>query len=572
MADLVALVRSTDRVSRSDGISAALAHAVAGHDRVDDGGIRVVEHTHGALSLIRIDTTPRAREQGAAASSFAAFQRFVAECVGADLGRSGDQVVLQMGPVTWRTVWTCALPGLSVMSTSLRACTFLLGDIELDDVAPTQFLVTGTLGPVRSWDRRVRQMEAHETVSIDTRSGVVSSQQSDRVRTPPPMHEESDAAARDRLAERIESVLERVIRPDSDWTLPLSGGYDSRALLLLAPRTLPTLTWGSAASARDKMSDSVVAADLAASVGAPHEFIELDGQAADPHMVIDRFVHASEGRVDHIDGYTDGMELWRRLRGAGRRILRGDEAFGWVARTSDRGVRRSIGALTADDLTDSALVTMAGDLDDLWRIERRPGWSRAQYRDLAYRLFRAPSVLAPLNQVKSSFVDVTCPLLDPLVVEAGIAMTDPQRTDKRVFRSMVEQRSPKVRFAQRAALPTRRFVTQPSARDALIERLSAGGVELFDAELFELVRGTLLASPAGEPRRGESGAQRIRRAARSLLPERVVSRAARATLEGPTGLAPDRVLLRMCLAEEAVRRLREVADAGTAHRSGLAGP
>jgi hypothetical protein len=121
----------------------------------------------------------------------------------------------------------------------------------------------------------------------------------------------------------------------SKWILPLSGGYDSRAIACLLKESgkdislLDTITWGNHDSEKNKNSDGYVGAATAKSLGMKHKFWATDDRRDSVEKVFERFILCSEGRTDNIGGYSDGMAIWKNIFESGKDgIIRGDEAFG----------------------------------------------------------------------------------------------------------------------------------------------------------------------------------------------------------------------------------------------------
>lgn len=487
------------------------------------------------------------------------FERFT----DATLRLDSPSIRITAPKVAWRTLWVCQDEHVTVVATSLRQCAFLLGGLQPDEHSPTQFLLTGTLGPERSWDHRVRQLQGGESVEIDFRDGGLRRGQPVS-EGKPESSELSEPAARTELADRIRDSLTSKLADTDGWVLPLSGGHDSRGLLLMLPEPLPTITWGSAASRNDRHSDTWVAGELAAATGASNRFIEISEEMAEPELALTNFVAASEGRSDHIDAYADGLRSWRSLAADGvTGIVRGDECFGWVDRRTELGVRRSVGALGLADLIETDRTREIVDRHSLWQLPRSPDQSLAAWRDELYRSFRVPSVLAPLTEIKANFVDVVCPLLEPEVVSMATSLRDDQRTDKRVFAKLVEQLSPPVPFATRSSLQFHGFAARDDTRAMLIERLTDSPPAMFDRRL---VAALTVASAALEPvQQAPSTLGAAKRLARTVLPRRAIRSLARNQMESPVSVTDDTLRLRMALADEAVAMLEEWGAAGATH-------
>ena len=133
-----------------------------------------------------------------------------------------------------------------------------------------------------------------------------------------------------RLAEAVEkSVHDLKIEPER-WTLALSGGMDSRSLLyhLRGAKGLRTVTWGLRAALGKQDSDAAIARRLADQCQRPNEYVPTDADSVSFATILRRFLIAGEGRIDHLHGYMDGLNMWASLSASGRGILRGYDAFG----------------------------------------------------------------------------------------------------------------------------------------------------------------------------------------------------------------------------------------------------
>lgn len=548
-----------------------LREAVADHTFVPelagrlDVGCRSVERWHENDTFVM-------RFQGGTADSEhgevldVAFERMQAHfrlLTDTQLDLCGGQTTLTGAPLMWRTLWVCRDSSLDLVTTSLKLSAFLLGGLQPEELAPTQFLMTGTLGPVLSWDRRVRQIGPRDRIVFGQDDGevTISDPTVGSASSPPPISI-SDKDARSHLGELITAALRSKLSDPSGWVLPLSGGHDSRGILMMLPVTLPTITWGARSSLADGRSDSAVAARLAAATETSNRFIEVTRQDLPPEQVLSAFIAASEGRIDHIEAYTDGLSSWRSLALSGvTGVVRGDEAFGWVQRTTELGVRRSIGALARDDVLKSGSTRNITGQDHLWQLQREHGASLASWRDSLYRAFRIPAVLAPLNQVKAGFVDVVCPLLDPSVVTFAAGLDDDQRTDKRIFAELVQSLSPKVPFALRSAVPSGSFGRRTDVQAMLIQRLANQPPDMFDPDLVAALCSP--STPGGQDSKPDRNIlATAKRIVRSAIPERFIRRVARRRLEGQVVLDDDTLRMRMVMADDAVDLLHEWGVAG----------
>lgn len=403
--------------------------------------------------------------------------RLVRQCTGATVNPGSVGVPsLRTGLVTPRTWWITRPRHGPLLSTSLRILAVLLGDLQFDEEATAWMLWTGTLGPRCSWDRRVVQVGASS--EVDLAGGSIS-----RVHA---RHADSafgNSDRDDRLESLIRDALEKSDLTPDRWMLPLSGGVDSRGLALMLAGSLHTYTHGEPSSLSDPHSDLAVAVRLTREFGWRHEVIEIDSHSVPPETVLDRFLAASEGRIDHLSGYADGMTAYRALATRGvQGLVRGDEVFGWNRRFSVEATRSSVGALVPGDV--SFPSTVADALDDLAdtmsipsEMVRKHDQTLAGFRDQLYRAFRLPSVLAPLTEIKSSVLDITNPLLADSIVRFAVSLGDRERTDKAYWRAFVTRRCRGVPFATRAATTSLEAILgAPEMKSLLLSRLQQGQV------------------------------------------------------------------------------------------------
>lgn len=382
-----------------------------------------------------------------------------------------------------RTIWYCRTDELFVASTSQRAIVALLGSYEPDSDARVWMLSSGTLGPTASWDRRIRRVPPDAKVRLDAQSWEVTCSTRPAVFAARPgsaaEHREAHEAA-------LRETFDAFGADPRHWVLPLSGGYDSRGTLLFSlerGKRFRTVTWGTAAAMQDPLSDAAVARDLAGRLGLEHTYLATDATTDSVERILTRFVVCGEGRIDHLTAYADGFAIWRRLREEGYGgIIRSDEGFGWEVAVNPEQIRRSVGMTLFSDFDNLAGVQpFATERDFVGAdqrvpadLERRAGETAETWRDRLYHTFRAPTVLAALTDLKAAYVEIANPLISRRLIDVVRATPDALRTQKRLWKEIVERRTPPVRFAEHHAI------------QALEGYLSnADVVRVLSAELFE---------------------------------------------------------------------------------------
>lgn len=371
------------------------------------------------------------------------------------LFRSDDAVVeIVTDALASRTVWYVLTDKMFIASTSQRAIVALLGSFEFNpDVIPWM-LTTGTLGPGLSWDRRIHHVRGATTVTLDRRAWTV-------VERTEPTRFVVEQASEDDFAIRVSDALKHVVGAarvaDPQWAITLSGGVDSRVILSLLQDTrgLRAVTWGLRDSLDDATNDAQIARRLAQRFGLEHQYFETDLSSEPVERMFDRYVTNGEGRVDHISGYMDGFNLWRRMADSGiHGIIRGDQTFGHKPVRSALDVRTRIGLSLWSDF---------GALPPLERFGLSPASlpedllqgadeSLETWRDRLQQQFRQPFVLSSLSDLKLPYVEIINPLLSDSIVALVRQLPDALRTKKVLLRRFAASLSPEIPFAATVAI------------------------------------------------------------------------------------------------------------------------
>lgn len=455
---------------------------------------------------------------------------------------SPDMAEAATDPAGSRTIWYFMDEERFVASTSQRAIVMFLGSFEFDANVIPWMLSTGSLGPERSWDRRLRRIQPACSVILDRASWRLR----DGARTPV-VFEPADltkAAYAASISAALDETIGTMRSLDwSDWVLPLSGGYDSRGILCLLkhrigiPPEFRTITWGLEASLHQRGNDARVARDVARAVGVRHEYLTTDLSQEPVQDILSRFIACAEGRTDHLAGYADGMDIWRRLHDDRiRGIIRGDEGFGWVEVTSELGTRLSVeGALCSDFENLKHVPELLGLPPQEYPpfLRRSPGESLESWRDKLYHAYRIPTVLAALSDAKLSYVEQITPLLARRILEVIRRLPDGLRTEKNLYKEVVRRIGPSVPYATRGAnADPRDILESPRVTDVIRSGLNdADARSILPPEIIQQALGGIAPASAGDTR--AALAKRVKRAIAQRLP-RFAKDLMRATVVKPT--------------------------------------
>ena len=460
-----------------------------------------------------------------------------------------------------RTIWYAQTPDILLAATSQRALVMLLGSFEFEPRALGWLVASGTLGPGFSWDRRIGCLANDSRLHLDRHRWTLT-------RSETPVAYVADGGHRRDHAARLDAALDHSfatldLAPER-WIVPLSGGYDSRAVAALLAAHVPeigrlrTVTWGLRDAPADRLGDAAIAQRVADSLGTAHAFLSLDGDVpVDFEQVLARFVAAGEGRTDRISAYIDGLALWARLHAMDcDGILRGDEAFGCRRVASDFQVLRNMHVLVPGDLA-GLPAAVRGTLAEVRRPDallRRADETRAAWRDRLGIGFEHPYLFAALNDLKLAYVEVAHPLLTRRIVEAVRTLPDELRTDKKLFRERVLARVPPVPIARNVAIPARAALFASARfRAAMCAALDEAAAD--DSPFDTLAKCAL----DGIDEAAADGRGWRERPWRRAL-KRVRRRVGWAN-DAPPVLSPGALALRVVVAHRTVRLLREDAVA-----------
>lgn len=395
---------------------------------------------------------------------------------------NNDTIELISDVVGSRTVWWYLDEQKFIASTSQRAIVMMLGSFQFNRRVVSWCISNGTLGPVDSWDERIRRLPSNSTLSLD-REGWSIKQSTQSLEFGPHLHDENEC--RKGLAEAISDSVSRLPLHWPEWTIPLSGGGDSRYLLETlkaigaVEQGLTSVTWGAGASRNEPGNDAEVAAQVASYYNIGNIYLENDPSDEPINQVVDRFLRAGEGRIDHIAAYLDGMATWSMLFNRGIcGTIRGDQAFGLPPVSDELGTRLGARLTLLDDLGNLRPYRHLDwpEQDIPVDLERREHETLEQWRDRLSLAFRIPTVLAALADIKLAYSEQVTPFLSERVVHEVLRTPDHLRTGKRVFKSLAADAAPNIPFARQGANNSPEIVFgRDDFREMLTESLNSAG-------------------------------------------------------------------------------------------------
>jgi len=331
-----------------------------------------------------------------------------------------------------RSIWYYHNPGEYFCFSSFQLPLILFkGVFNFNKKVTSWMLSTGCLGPNNSWDQDIKLLPRLTSLKfIHTEDKVTLSSYNVIAPNDVPTKESE-------LVEYFDNYLkkgfEKIVMPVKSTALLLSGGGESRLLLwyLGIKHKLQTITWTTPASEKVLGSDVQIAKALSTKYNVPHTIFYLKNESLPPKEILNRFLKYGEGRVDHISGYMDGFELWKKIQNSGiSSIIRGDHNFGRYKSTNYTISRKLVGAQWVDDFENLKKYKLNQEINDYVKPSR--GESPMSY---TYRLaidFRHPLINSALNDFKLNFSEVNNPLLNNSMVSLSTVLPQYMMKNKRL--------------------------------------------------------------------------------------------------------------------------------------------
>jgi hypothetical protein len=475
-----------------------------------------------------------------------------------------EQVELLADYAATRTIWIARNEHVFVASTSQRAIPWFLGGFEPNREAMAWMLASGSLGPGHSWDQRAHPLGPGGSARLDRKSWNLE------LDNPPVtfcIDPVPDEVHRSRLRAALNRTCGDLGLDRSKWAFPLSGGNDSRAILLRMQHRegLKCITWGLREAVNRPGSDAVIARRVADFLGLSHQYFETDVTEQPADRMLERFLVAGEGRIDHVSGYMDGFELWRSLNVRGTvGVIRGEHGFGSKPVSTADEARLRVGMALWSDYRNVPAPThlkldWLGEQRLPHAMEQQPRESASDWRDRLFHAFRIPSVHAALNELKSPYVEIASPLLVRDILELARSHPEHLRTGKRMFRDLAAEVDIPVDYAvDRAIGDADDVLGHPSMTELLLDELSSADArETLSPHFASFVSRRLCEQT--RLRRASPRYTALKRAFKSILPNQVSVALKR--LPDRRTLSGRRLALRTYFISKMAQRLRKDARA-----------
>jgi hypothetical protein len=171
------------------------------------------------------------------------------------------------------------------------------------------------------------------------------------------------------------------------------------------------------------------------------------------------------------------------------------------------GVRRYVNCLLLKDFTNLP-ARLVGDLPEQAlpeRLERRDGEPILRWRDRLYYNFRMPYVMAALNDLKCSYVEVVNPFLSRGIVDFVRTVPDSLRLGRKPFMDIVKGMGPDLPYAVRSAIDTpANIFSSPELVGLVVGELESTDGPSLPPSLLEHIKAHIRIQRADGPSRPET--------------------------------------------------------------------
>lgn len=395
-----------------------------------------------------------------------------------------------------KTIWYYFDKEIFLASSSQKAIIQFLGSFEFEERLIPWMISTGSLGPSFAWDRRIKRVPTDGYIKLNRKSWELTQGGKPVVFS---KSKKSHSEYKKLLASTLQETFKKIQIDLRKWVITLSGGHDSRAILLLfkefnssPKKEFRTITWGEKKSLQDPHSDASIAEKLSKKENTDHQYYFTENADEPTEKIVERFLNNGEGRIDHITGYMDGFKIWQKIyQDKILGVIRGDEVFGYNKIYSPLIVNSFMGLTLCSDYSNlkkyKYISTLPQQKPEV--LERKKDESLSTWRDRIFQIYRIPFVQSALADLKYPYVEQVNPFLSRKVVMATRQLPDHLRTDKKLFKEVMRERDTGVPFSKRDSNALLRDVLKEEDFVALIktELSSYYAKKLFPSDFLEQV-------------------------------------------------------------------------------------
>lgn len=335
-----------------------------------------------------------------------------------------------------RTLWYYIDSDSIIISTSQRAIVALKQSFTLNQEAITWFLSSGCQGPFISWDKDIQQAQPHLEYKFDTSSWNLVYEQKPDMELP----KSGSTTWNEYLTlykDTVKSSLDHIIKLENEYKvlLPLSGGFDSRLLFgLISNSSLLTkiklINWG-VKQDQGMFDDKKAALRIAQYYNKNILNTYLPKEVDNIDDILDSFVKACDGRIDHFNAFTDNFKIWEDIVKAEYPfIIRGDIPYTEGLDANNIQARSHLGLNLLSDYRNILNFDQYMPLQKGFNIERSHNESLIRWRDRLYPQWRVPMVISAFSHQISAYTENRAPMMNWSLYKLYMGLPDRRKGNK----------------------------------------------------------------------------------------------------------------------------------------------
>ena len=173
---------------------------------------------------------------------------------------------------------------------------------------------------------------------------------------------------------------------------------------------------------------------------------------------MNKYLIASEGRIDHISAYMDGMKLYETLVKENIiGLVRGTQVFGTNKMNLNKvELFRHFAFFSPSDYPEYInLQLLANHINSIWgklefprELERKSDENLFQWGERIALDYTEQLIIGALNDIKLTYIDIIHPYMSSRIIDSVWKLPDHLRAEKLGFKKIVESMTPPIPFAK----------------------------------------------------------------------------------------------------------------------------
>lgn len=352
--------------------------------------------------------------------------------------QSGNDITFFTDQFGSRTLWYYIDSDSIIISTSQRAIIALKQSFHLNQEAIAWFLSSGCQGPFISWDKDIQQVKPNLEYRFDTNLWNLTYEQKPGMDLP----KSGSTNWKKYLSvyeQTVKSSINDIVNLENkhEILLPLSGGFDSRLLLGFISNSnllsrVKLINWG-VKQELGLFDDKQAALRIAEYYNKDLLNIYLPKEVDNIDEILNHFIKACEGRIDHFNAFTDNFKVWKEITEAGYPfIIRGDIPYPTGYCINEKQIREKLGLQLFKDYDnqDDFDISNYSNLQYRGFSYPKPSESLIRWRDRTFAEIRVPLILSAFSQQISAYTENRIPMMNWSLYKLYMGLPDSKKGNK----------------------------------------------------------------------------------------------------------------------------------------------